>query len=580
MHVKTTLRVIRKNIKLLVRSKGSALIVIFGPLLVIFLVGIAFDNSNQYNVKIGAFSEKYSDLSNSILNQLNNKDFRVTRYNTQGECIEAIKQSQVHMCMFFSKDFQISKPPNNEISFSIDYSKINLVWMILESMSQEVENKSSSISLDLTNVLLQKLDATQKEIAADKTLIAKITEGSNRVNNEIVAIDKSLVGLEFRMDMENFPVRTLVNRTNMIRILAGDTARQSKDLINGIRSDLQEMNASGGSVDGMVTLMDQAKEKINNLTRKIENQSRDVSAMSSGLQKNIDDLKKRMDSAGNFKQSTISKLAELKKVLETNINTIMAVQSSFNKIENNIQNIQVKNAEDIVTPIKTTINPISSKGTHLNYIFPSLIVLVVMFISLLLASTLVIMEKTSKAFFRNFITPTKDIVFVFATYLTSMLLILVQLVIILIVAAFFFKSQFISAVLPTTLILLIAGTLFTLIGMTIGYLFNSEETSTLAAISCGSVLLFMSGVILPIESMPQYLMEIAQYNPFVISEGLLRKAMIFHYPLSVMGRDILLLVGYSVFFLGAILATQKLMKRHFVVKYAKRFAPIKMKRKE
>jgi hypothetical protein len=53
--------VIWKNLKILFRSKTSALIVIFGPLLVVYLVGIAFDNSNSYRVNIGVFSEGYND---------------------------------------------------------------------------------------------------------------------------------------------------------------------------------------------------------------------------------------------------------------------------------------------------------------------------------------------------------------------------------------------------------------------------------------------------------------------------------------------------------------------------------------
>jgi ABC-type multidrug transport system permease subunit len=320
--------------------------------------------------------------------------------------------------------------------------------------------------------------------------------------------------------------------------------------------------------------------RIDSISKKIDNQSKGLTELSDSLQKNIDNMKIKMDAAGSFKSSTLAKLAELKKLLETNLNTIMAVQSSFNKIENNIQNIQVKNAEDIVSPIRTTISPVTTKKTHLNYIFPSLIVLVIMFISLLLSSTLVIMEKSSKAYFRNFITPTKDIVFISATYLTSMLLLLVQLAIILIVAAFFFKSQLVSAIGETVLILMISGSLFTFLGMIIGYLFDSEETSTLAAISCGSVLLFMSGVILPIESMPHYLMSIAQFNPFVIAENLLRRALIFQYSLNTMGYGLLVLLGYCAVCIGVLLVTQKLTKKHFVTRYAKRFAPIRTKKKE
>jgi len=37
--------IIIKNFKIIIRSKSSALIVIFGPLIVMILIGIAFNNS-------------------------------------------------------------------------------------------------------------------------------------------------------------------------------------------------------------------------------------------------------------------------------------------------------------------------------------------------------------------------------------------------------------------------------------------------------------------------------------------------------------------------------------------------------
>ena len=59
------LKIIQKNLKLLIRSKSSALIIILGPLLVIFLVGIAFGNISKYSLNIGTYTESYTDITNS-----------------------------------------------------------------------------------------------------------------------------------------------------------------------------------------------------------------------------------------------------------------------------------------------------------------------------------------------------------------------------------------------------------------------------------------------------------------------------------------------------------------------------------
>jgi len=98
--------------------------------------------------------------------------------------------------------------------------------------------------------------------------------------------------------------------------------------------------------------------------------------------------------------------------------------------------------------------------------------------------------------------------------------------------------------------------------MIIGYLFTSEETSTLAAISIGSVFLFLSNVILPLETMPEAVRRVAQFNPFVLGENLLRKAIIFQAKIPALQNEILLLLGYSAALFLIIWLSQRAVRKH------------------
>ena len=61
---KVFLAILSKNIRLLLRSKSSAVIILLGPLIVVTLVGVAFSNSqNQFALSVGVYSEKYSELA-------------------------------------------------------------------------------------------------------------------------------------------------------------------------------------------------------------------------------------------------------------------------------------------------------------------------------------------------------------------------------------------------------------------------------------------------------------------------------------------------------------------------------------
>ena len=46
----------KKNLRLLIRAKGSALIVVFAPLLIILILGLSFNNASKYGLNIGVYS--------------------------------------------------------------------------------------------------------------------------------------------------------------------------------------------------------------------------------------------------------------------------------------------------------------------------------------------------------------------------------------------------------------------------------------------------------------------------------------------------------------------------------------------
>ena len=132
--MRTLFKIIKKNFKLLIRSKSSALIIILGPLLLIFLVGIAFDNLNKYSLSIGTYSESYSGLTESFIVKLEENNFKVQKISSEEECIDMIRQGKLNTCITFPKDLTIESNKVNEIIFHVDNSKINIVWMVLETI--------------------------------------------------------------------------------------------------------------------------------------------------------------------------------------------------------------------------------------------------------------------------------------------------------------------------------------------------------------------------------------------------------------------------------------------------------------
>src|SRR3989344_7861672 len=121
---------IKKNITLLLRSKGSALTVIFAPLLIILILGLSYNTSSQFGLNIGVHSSSFTEDVTEFMDILKEEEFKIIKYeSTLDECIEDIKNGFTHTCIEVQESFAIDGNTPKEITFYIDPSRINLVWM-------------------------------------------------------------------------------------------------------------------------------------------------------------------------------------------------------------------------------------------------------------------------------------------------------------------------------------------------------------------------------------------------------------------------------------------------------------------
>ncbi|MBW2992573.1 ABC transporter permease [Candidatus Woesearchaeota archaeon] len=590
----TLFKIISKNFKLLTRSKASSLIVIFGPLLLIFLVGVAFDTTNTYNINIGIYSEQFNNVTDSFIDKLNENNFKVHKYDNEGSCVEHIKSGRIHTCVVFPPNMEFKTGVTNEIIFHIDYSKINLVWMILDTMQAQISATKTEISEELTDIILTKLYDTQEKLTAKKAALTDLKAKTREVKDSMTKIKEDLEKLDLSANKQDFKIEELTAGNDEIRAGVYSLKNDTENRIEDIRDDLDRISTK---VDGLGNITDSVDAKIEliegnlgginyklNTTMNITDENwQNMSDNIFFLENTVNGVMANLDSAVRTRSLSSSTISNMNQVLEEALNALNAIELTFDSIDSEIRSIQVTSAEDIVNPITTTIKPVSQEKTQLNYLFPSLMVLVIMFISILLSTTIIMMEKHSPAHFRNFITPIKDITFVLGTYATSMVLVIAQLIIILIVSSIFFKTQIISNLPVISGLLLLVTSLFTFLGMVMGYLFDSEETATLAAVSIGTILMLLSSTILPLETMPEYVGQAAQYNPFVISTDMLRRAILFAPPLETFKEGLILLGSYTI---GLFLITwllQKNYKRNYLHKISlieKKFLKKKKKKKK
>lgn len=588
--------IIKKNMKLIVRSKTQALIILFGPLVLTLLVGMAFNNASLYNINIGVYSHEYTELVESFLDKLNEVQFKVLKHDSQQECVDDISEGIVNVCMVFPEGFEVGghEGSNNEITFYVDPSQINLVYSVIDIISTRVSERREEISSELTAIILNTLESAKTTITNQNPNFVDVIEANEDMQTTEASIKSKLGNLDFDFNEDSFNLERLqdINQDLQSSVI-GENGTIIKSINNSL-DDLEDIidyveshgndSSLRSDLEDLQDDLDDIKDDLDDLD---EEMLTDLASAISSIERELNSTKSKFTDAKNARVDMTRNLNDIDESLKTSLNNVMTIKGALDDIKRDIDNIEITEAGSIVSPITTNIKPVVSQ-TYLNYMFPALVVLVVMFITLLFSETIVMMEKKSRAYFRNLVTPTRESVFLLATFLTTFILMIIQLVIILGVSTAVFQVDLLANILPTLLIIFMIITLFTTIGILIGLVFSSAETSTLAAVSVGAVSLFISNVILPIESMPFYISQIARFNPFVISESLLRKSILFQTGLESLVMEnyastqipaILFLLLYIILFFIILVVVQILTKKKMLFKHVLRLAPPKKEQK-
>ncbi len=398
------------------------------------------------------------------------------------------------MCMVFPDDFTVES--GGTVTFFVDKSRENLVYLVIEQLQAEVQKKSKQIGEQLATNVLDTLARSGQTLEDKQTLLDEMSGNSRSAVDTIDKLHDILLHSNVSVSLSGFPFEQL-------------------------QAEINELKGSSN----ITTAADQYL---------------------AALRSRADDLVKTVNTFDTVRDGAVRDLAAMKVLVNENLGYVAVLDTSLDHVLMDIRGVKMQSAGKIVSPLDAKIENVAQEKSRLNYLFPTLVALIVMFVGLFLASSLEVRERSERVAFKNLITPTSRWVFVLANFVTNMLVILTQLLVLFAVALFFFQEQLFALFLPVSgVVLLIAG-VFVLLGMLIGSIFRSPETSMVGALSVGFVLLFLSSTILPVEAMPVLVAKVIPYNPFYAAQFVLSKILLFQSPLQDLLGVIVVLGGWFV----------------------------------
>ncbi len=511
-----------KNLRILFRSWGSALIVLIAPLLLVLIIGVSLSSPSSAGLKIGYSGNVTGELNQRIIESLNSTENELVYFASIPSCKRAIELGVVSACIDMSPNLSLDPNSENFLDFYVDESRMNLVYQIISSLTANIHSESAEITKEIGTKLLSILQTSQRlvdeSIAQLESLKQQLKENkatASRISRQLDSLNIPDMNLD--ISHLNSDVKTLEDYLYSVR-------KASKEVVDTADDVLPGQNNSE---------LDDLEEEINNLEEEWRNTISYFTYATSlhkginSAQGKIDSVERQIEGLKEDKEELHNLIRDLEAGLKKEETMISSIDEKQSSISGEVESFKVTNPELIATPVKMNITSVNADRRKLVYTFPYLLMLVALFVGMMLPSTLLLMERKSKAFFRNFVTPVRLSFFTFMTYITSIVLISLQLLAIFLVAYFYLDLSVITNLVPTLLVLFLTITVFSLLGIFLGNIFNTFEGITMISITLGSVFLFLSNLVLSLENLSPLVQRIAHFNPYVIGSEALRRSLLF-----------------------------------------------------
>jgi predicted nucleic acid-binding Zn-ribbon protein len=605
----------------------------------LLLAGFAFANAGLEGVVIGVFAPDSEDFYDSFTGGLEGSSFEVVKFDSLDTCLSDMDTNDVNACVSLA---------DQEVDFYVDPSQVNLIYTILNALTQSTSMTSDEISSQIASGLLQQMNSLYTQLGEGEQTIRDLSSQGMQLSQQLTAIQQGIDEIDIQIGNPSQTIQDFqqsnLEADGQIKefdsLIDANLQDTRKDVI-AVRSDLDaseqllvsqrdqlvdeqervssmfsESGCSSNSSVDMSPMLDsyddlqQALVASSNPTCSVlytmdlqfQQQISDLDLLQKDIddtQQKLDDFEGRLDTVDSEVNATVSEAressrknslalenarkeaqgfeedaeqakeqqAELSQQLSEMNSQIISSNELLDSFAGSLKDAQDSSSsfkdlsvESIIDPVVTSVEGLDDGRGAVDYLFPMLILFVLMFVSLMLGSTFTLKERNSRAFFRNIISPSTDSLFLLGTYLTSVLIVFAQVIILFILSFFIVSAPFsMISIAYSLLIVLLCCIVFVSMGMIIGHIVSSQETAVITAVVCAITMLLFSNSLLPINSMPATLQLIASFNPFFAGSELLRSIllseaspwnMLFELGVLII-FSLLLLVGVRVSFISA-----------------------------
>ncbi len=566
--------IIQKNLRLVFRNWTTFALLVLGPMLLILIAGFAFSGDELHNIYLGIHATNNAGIQN-IVDSLASEDVHIIFFPKINRCITAMNHSVVNICADFAPDFN----ETGNVVFYYDATRYNLVRYILEYLKEKIAITSEQVSLEATEKIFTDITQFVLDMQTGQQQVHDLQSSALLLKQDLVDTHTDVVTAQNTFVPKYMKIKSAQLRLNQTALNYSETYGETANvttvitelseidvtltMLNTTLNTIEVSISSAALIYGFTynaTLFDDAYVSLEKADNEINSALEAITAtgtVSAVTVSEITKIVKQVDEIVGYLDEINTTLAETEQKLSNHIVNIDAgvanldsLSTSFDVYIAKFSSINQSDAEKLLHPITAIFEsiPPNADKQKTAIVFPILLIFMLSFIAILLSNMLILNETHNQAYFRNFLIPVNNLWFILGMFITNLLLIGFQLGVLFVVAYFSFGINFFMNLPLFLLAVFTVMVLFILVGMYFGYAMHDRQTSLLFSLFFALIMFFFSDMIFPLEIMPKAAAFIAQFNPFVIAEGLFRQILFYGHDLQSFVFQFSMLGLYIVFF--------------------------------
>lgn len=588
------------DLRLFFRDKKSLILVLLTPFLILAVLINLYNFSdvteNLRGVQLGVCDQDNSDFN------LESEIFKITIFtgDCEADVLQLVRTGQLRGAIVIPEGFKekLASGGGSQLKLYLDNSKSttavvtnNAIKAYVDDLNQQigtefileawdqltilnqnlrflVENLDTAIPIaqDL-RVRMQLLDRELRNIdfESHRAVVQDIRSFLNILSIRLDYIDSSAIPnesiqyvpypnittstsfllTEYEIN-SNFWKDTFCPNTSMTINPVCNVLDSTDALIEGIESDSEYLSNHSTDMNNEIAKLNEQIANVNAAIIALHDLTDESSETNQKLKQDLNDL----DNALVFydeKTENISKtMNELTSSIDQFLADIIRVRNELNQTIVVLDEYTQKDPSSILRPVTVFTQGVFADKKEIFYKLPALMSIIMMFITLLISSSLIVNERKGGTMARIFLSPLSMMFYVFEKIAYLLILCIAAIVSMLVASLIFGVMLPLSA--GAILVLLIASLVYISMGVLVGAMSKSENTALLTCLVVSFPLMFMSGAFSPPELMDKFIRTIAHYLPLTLNVNLLESITL--YNTSMNPLNLIIMLAMLVIFYG------------------------------